>query len=340
MPVSIIFGGQYGSEGKGKASYLWAKKLSAQVSVRVGGVNSGHTVYHKGKKYVFQSLPSACLHDGVISVLPAGSYLNLEILKNEIKKTGIARESLFIDPNAVIIQDIYTKKEYDFCMNEKIGSTLSGTGVAVASRVMRGSGQAVLLARDVPELKPYIHDTKKFLRERLNMGENVVIEGTQGYGLSNYHAKAYPYATSRDTSAAGFLSETGLSPFDVEYVMMVIRAFPIRVAGNSGPLAREINWEILSSEAGSEQKLEEFTTVTKKVRRIARFDPAIVKESIIANQPNLILLNHVDYVDGRNKGKDYLSDQQIKFVRDIENKIGKKIDYIGNDEYDWISNNR
>jgi len=63
----------------------------------------------------------------------------------------------------------------------------------------------------------------------------VIIEGTQGFGLSLLHAADYPYVTSRDTTAAAFVSEAGLSPLDVDDIVLVLRAFPIRVGGNSGP---------------------------------------------------------------------------------------------------------
>ena len=39
MPVSIVVGGQYGSEGKGKVAHFLAKRLSAAVAIRVGGPN-------------------------------------------------------------------------------------------------------------------------------------------------------------------------------------------------------------------------------------------------------------------------------------------------------------
>ena len=43
MGVSIVVGGQYGSEGKGKVTQHLARSRSARAVVRVGGTNSGHT---------------------------------------------------------------------------------------------------------------------------------------------------------------------------------------------------------------------------------------------------------------------------------------------------------
>lgn len=331
MGVSIVVGGQYGSEGKGKVVYWWAKRINAAAVVRVGGSNSGHTVYDdENQLYAFKMLPTSSLLNSVVSVLPAGTYIDLHILFNEIACTGISKEQLKIDPNAVIIKDDYKDKENAMGLKEGIGSTLSGTGAAVMERIKRDKNSPAVLAKDVEELTPFLTDTKTFLRELLNADKQIVIEGTQGYGLSNYHSKGYPYATSRDTTAAGFLAETGLSPFDVEHIVMVIRAFPIRVSGNSGPLKNEIDWSTVSRESGSEMYFEERTTVTKKIRRVARFDAEIVKEAIAVNQPDILVMNHVDYIDFLNKNSNCLSEKQCDFVHAVEEKIGRKIDLIGN----------
>lgn len=338
MAVSIIIGGQYGSEGKGKVAYLWAKKMRAKAAVRVGGSNSGHTIYdEKGNLYAFRMLPTACVLDGIVSILPAGAYIDMSVLLKEIQLVKISPEKLKIDPNAVIIKDGYKKEEELMDLRKKIGSTLSGTGAAVIERIKRDKDNPVLMAKDVEELKPYLKDTKLFLRQLIASGEHIVVEGTQGYGLSNFHAKDYPYATSRDTTAAFFLAETGLSPFDVEHIVMAIRAFPIRVAGNSGPLENEIDWSVISKESGSKEYFEEKTTVTQKIRRVARFDSKVVKGAIIANNPDVIVLNHLDYLDHLNKDNMQLTNLQKSFVKDVENKIGRKINYYGNGEMNMIS---
>lgn len=331
MSVSVVIGGQYGSEGKGKVAYYWANKMKATAVVRVGGSNSGHTIYDEtGKRYALRMLPTVSVSEGMIAVLPAGSYIDVSVLMEELKITHLPKECLKIDSNAVIISDQHKRGEQAVHLQQKIGSTLSGTGLAVVERVMRADN--VLMAKDVPELAEYVCDTKRYLRALLDQGRHVVIEGTQGFGLSNYHAKCYPYATSRDTTAAGFLAETGLSPFDVEHVVMVIRSFPIRVAGNSGPLEDEIDWETIARESGSEEYFDEKTTVTNRVRRVARFTPDIVKEAILVNQPDVIVLNHMDYIDIDNKDEKTLSDKQKKFLKETEQRIGRKIAYCGNGE--------
>jgi adenylosuccinate synthase len=190
---------------------------------------------------------------------------------------------------------------------------------------MRENG--VLFAKNIPELAPYVHeDVIGFLRHQLDKQQRVLIEGTQGYGLSVLHSPYYPCATSRDTTAGTFIAEAGLSPLDVDEVVLTLRAFPIRVGGPSGQLPHEISWADVAREA-DEPLLMEYTTVTKKPRRVARFDPVIVRKAIAINQPTKIVMNHLDYL-----GKGSVGEESRKvFVKDVEALLGRKIDLLGVD---------
>lgn len=327
MGVSVIIGGQWGSEGKGKTTYFFSKQLNASSVVRVGGSNSGHTVIDdRGQKRIFQILPVASILDGVTCILPAGSYIDLDILQREITQSGISDSNLKINKNAIIITDDCKAEEKKAYLNESIGSTESGTSAAVNARIYR-SGNTVR-AEHIKTLEKYLCDTNDFLRKELDKKKEIIIEGTQGFGLSLLHSPDYPYTTSRDTSAAGFLSESGLSPFDVINIIMVLRTFPIRVAGNSGPLPDELTWEDVNRLANSSTPIIEYTTVTKRIRRVARFNHAIVHEAITANKPNIIVLNHCDYFDASIYNQLYLSEIAENEVKRIEKTIGK-VDYIG-----------
>jgi adenylosuccinate synthase len=74
--------------------------------------------------------------------------------------------------------------------------------------------------------------------------------------------------------------------------------------------------------------LREFTTVTKKLRRVARFDPDIVRRAIQVNRPNRIVLNHLDYVDARVRQAP-LTINARQFVEIVEAKIGQQINWLG-----------
>ncbi|MGV7096820.1 adenylosuccinate synthetase [Desulfovibrio sp. QI0434] len=326
MPVTVVVGGQFGSEGKGKVAHYLAKEMSATFAVRCGGSNSGHTVIDEhGKIKIFQQLPTASILPDIKLALCAGSYIDVDILLAEIAMAKISPDRLFVDPDAVIITNEMKKREQLGGLIESIGSTGSGTGAAVAARINRET--SLVFAKDLPQLKVYVKDVSSQLRAVLNNDERVIVEGTQGFGLSPLHSRFFPKVTSRDTTAAACISEVGLSPLDVDDVVLVIRAFPIRVAGDSGPLENEITWEDVVSEGLHEQRIEEKTTVTKKVRRVARFTPGVVKRAILINRPTKIVLNHADYFMSKNnyKFKHVVASQ----LCEIEQLVGQKIDLVG-----------
>ena len=327
MSVTVIVGGQYGSEGKGKVAYFLAQEKNAEIAVRVGGSNSGHTVYDSSdEKYIFRHLPTPSLLPNVICILPSGSYIDIDVLRSEMQKTGITPDRLLIDPSAMIITDKDRENEH-IHLTDNIGSTGSGTGAAVQRRINRSKD--VSFAKDEALLSPYIQPTVPFMREKLEQGHRIIIEGTQGYELSILHSDHYPYVTSRDTTAAGFVSETGLSPLDVDEVILTIRAHPIRVGGNSGPLPDEIDWETVTQESGSPEHIIEYTSVTKKVRRVARFHPDVVKKAIAVNKPSSIVLNHLDYIDAKCRIDDSPTEKTCDFIREIESQLGISIGYYG-----------
>jgi adenylosuccinate synthase len=328
MSVTVVVGGQFGSEGKGKVAQYLAAEQGARAVVRVGGSNSGHTGFSgSGDRHVLRQLPTAALLPDVLCVLGPGSYIDVEILLREVAETGLAPDRLFVDEKAMIITS--EDRDGEGCSGQMaaIGSTASGTGASVIRRI--GREFCTPTVRDVPLLGPFLTDTAPLLRSLLDADERIVVEGTQGFGLSVLHSPHYPYATSRDTTAAGAISEAGLSPRDVDQVVLVLRTFPIRVGGNSGPLPREISWSTVASESGAAEMIEEYTSVTGRLRRVARFDAEIVRRAIAVNNPSLVVLNHIDYVDARCLPLGSLTDRARVFVRDVIESIGMPVELVG-----------
>ena len=60
----------------------------------------------------------------------------------------------------------------------------------------------------------------------------------------------------------------------VTRVLLVARTYPIRVAGNSGPLKNELTWEEISRRVG--KQVMERTTVTNKIRRVGEWDEELL----------------------------------------------------------------
>lgn len=330
MSLVVVVGGQYGGEGKGKLVSYLSLKDDVDYVVRCGGPNSGHTVDFEGKLYRLRLLPAGLINAKSRLLLAAGALVNPDILKREIKLCNVDPSRIGIDYNAGIITDEDAKQERRVQLRERIGSTLSGTGASVAKRALRDS--SFQQAQDIPELKPFLTCVSKELNCALDRRKKVIVEGTQGFGLSLYHSDCYPFTTSRDTTASAFLSEVGISPLRVASIIMVIRTYPIRVKGNSGPLKNEIDWKEVQMQSGYPYEPREFTTVTNQIRRVALFDINLVKEAALVNKPTQIALTGVDYLDYRNKGLESFADlteRAKEFIQSIERMIEVKIDFIG-----------
>ncbi len=318
MPVTVVVGGQFGSEGKGKVAHFLARHSGAAVAVRVGGSNAGHTAYDAdGRKQTFRHLPTAALLPDVLCVLGPGCLIDPDVLRAEVDRTRLAPERLRIDPMAFVITEAHREHEATCGLAERVGSTGSGTGAALVERIERLSDNH--LAGCHPFLRRFAAaPVRDILRQALDLGQRVIVEGTQGFGLSNLQSPYYPKATSRDTTAATFVAEAGLSPLDVDDVVLVIRACPIRVAGDSGPLPKETTWEDVSRLTG-QTSLVEKTTVTGRTRRVAYFDASIVRAAVTANAPTTIVLNHLDYFGTKAE----------EVIEEVEAAIGRRVDWLG-----------
>jgi len=332
MPISVVVGGQFGSEGKGKiALEIVRRDPTVAAAIRVGGTNSGHTgIARDGETYALRQLPAAAVDSTVRVILPPGSYIDLEIFQAEVRRLGFGPDQVAVSPMARVITAEHKAWERAADLNRMIGSTESGTGGAVMAMTAREAPgfPPSVQAGESPALQDYLNDTGAELQRLLEARKRVVIEGTQGFGLSLLQGGYWPKATSRDTTAAGLLAEAGLSPLDVDDVTLVIRCHPIRVAGDSGPLTQETTWKQIAREAGIAADISELTTVTRKVRRVGRFDPEIVRRAIRANGPTRVVLNHLDYVDPRMRDG-FLTAKAIAFIEKVEAGIGRRIDWLG-----------
>ncbi len=338
MPISVVVGGQFGSEGKGKVAHHIACQEHASIVVRVGGTNSGHTaVDGRGGTWALRQLPVSVLAPGTQAILPAGAIIDPEIFTREAQALGLGPDRIRVSRYATVISNEDKQAEQVEGLVDRIGSTGSGTGAALTRRMSRRFG-ASILASEHPALKEYLDDTSSVMREALNKNHLIVIEGSQGFGLSLLHGGYYPNATSRDTTAATFVGEAGLSPRDVKDVILVLRAHPIRVAGNSGPLKGETSWAEIAKDAGLPDDYCELTTATRKIRRVGAFDPELVRRAIEVNNPTRIVMNHFDYVDGGIRDGLFRA-HAVKFLENVETSIGYKIDWIGTGPATFVDRN-
>ncbi len=326
--VDVLVGGQYGSEGKGHiASYL---APDYDILVRVGGPNAGHKVYEEPEPRTFHHLPSGTQRTESRRsriVLGPGAVLWIPGLRKEIAECELSAARLAIDPNAMIIEPADQEFEAQ-SLTGSIGSTGQGVGAATSRKILRtAAAPPVRLAKDAPELKPYLHDTCQLLDDAFAAGKRVLLEGTQGTGLSIHHGH-YPHVTSRDSSVGGCLAESGIAPSRVRRVVMVCRTYPIRVESpkgkTSGPMVSELEWSTIASRSGvpvDELNDKERTSTTKKKRRVGEFDWTLLRRASSLNGPTDIALTFADYITVKNRKArrfEQLSTDTIRLIEEIE----------------------
>ena len=323
MTCSILVGGAWGDEGKGKCITYLCNKDKPNIIARAGvGPNAGHSVKFNGEKYGLRLIPSGFIHSDAKLLIGAGVLVNKDVLFGEfedLKKYNVG-ERTFVDPRcAMITNDHMERDRGSEHLFKKIGSTGSGCGPANSDRVLR----TATMARDVPELEDYLLDVATTTNEAIDNGEDVFIEGSQGFALSLYYG-TYPYVTSKDTTASSFAADVGVGPTKVDEVINVFKAYITRVG--EGPFPTEI-----SQEEAEAKNIEEYGTVTGRRRRVGLFDMDLAKESCMINGATQIALTCVDrlYPDcARTQSYDDLSAETKEFIEDIQTATGVPVTII------------
>jgi len=230
-----------------------------------------------------------------------------------------------------LLDDNHIAMEVASTLNDRLGSTAKGVGAARADRIWRTADLAggILNPVSVTEL----------IEDSYTVDRDVIIEGTQGWGLG-LHAGQYPFCTSGDARAIDMMAQAGAVPWrwpaDRLEVWIVFRTRPIRVAGNSGPLYGETSWKELGLP-------EEYTTVTKRVRRVGEWDPELAMEALAANgapsQATRIAITMLDHLFPDVAGAteiSQLSHGSRAWLEQREKELGLPVDMVGTGPYTQV----
>lgn len=259
--VIVVQGGQYGSESKGQVAAWYTKRHSIPYVVRTGSINAGHTVEYQGQQFKLQQIPTAWVDLRANLFIGAGAYIHPAVLAREIEMINAVtrddvRKRLYIDRRCGIHLPEHEKAAKDAGRHVQMGATGKGCAEAIIDKIKdRDPGRPHLFVDYMKSVfnwgPPYellrglrVVDTVDLLNDGLQNGLSVLVEGTQGTLLDLHHGD-YPFVTSRQTTSAAWLAEAGISPSWDVHVVLVMRTFPIRVAGNSGPMPNEIRWQDL-----------------------------------------------------------------------------------------------
>src|SRR6266487_2203599 len=143
MANTILIGAQWGDEGKGKIIDVLTAKADIVVRSQ-GGNNAGHTVIHRGAKYILHLIPSGILRSRKICVIGNGVVVDPVALVAEID--GLRKLGITIGKNLLISDCAHLVLPYHRALDEqrelsqgraKIGTTKRGIGPAYGDKAAR-----------------------------------------------------------------------------------------------------------------------------------------------------------------------------------------------------------
>lgn len=334
--VDVLLGAQWGDEGKGKWIDIIAPKYACVARFQ-GGNNAGHTLYSEGKKIVLHQIPSAALHGQTIAHLGAGVVINPAELVKELRNLKDYRkftsQDLWISSRAHVITPwhIFVDEQREANSSTLIGTTKRGIGPTYAEKAYRTGlrmGEYVNslerqrwigeMSKDFPEFAEILQNRKeawdhfhaaaeelsgftcdgdRAVRELIQEGKEVLLEGAQGVLLDVSHG-TYPFVTSSSTLVGGALSSIGIPAQSIRHVYGVAKAYTTRVG--AGPFPTELKDEVGQYIA---KQGAEFGATTGRPRRCGWLDVVALKHAIEINGIDKLILNKTDILSGLSEVK-------------------------------------
>ena len=142
MSVTILVGGQWGDEGKGKVIDLLADKVDMVVRSQ-GGNNAGHTVVVGGTEHRFHLIPSGILNPDAVCVIGHGVVVDPSAFLQELerhKAAGIDTRNLVLSERAHMVMPyhpVLDKLGEEQRGDDRLGTTWRGIGPAYEDKIRR-----------------------------------------------------------------------------------------------------------------------------------------------------------------------------------------------------------
>lgn len=129
--VKVIVGANWGDEGKGKITDMFAGKADIVVRFQ-GGANAGHTIINNYGKFALHLLPSGVCHPEIVNVIGNGVALDIPKFIKEIKSVtdkGVPAPNILVSDRAQIMMPYHVlldTYEEERLADKQFGSTKSG----------------------------------------------------------------------------------------------------------------------------------------------------------------------------------------------------------------------
>lgn len=127
MAVTAIVGANWGDEGKGKMTDVYAAQSSYVVRYQ-GGSNAGHTIINDYGKFALRTLPSGVFYPHVTNVIGPGVALDVDIMLGELSalsSRGVPAPQLKISDRAHLVLPVH--QLLDELEEERLGERSFGS---------------------------------------------------------------------------------------------------------------------------------------------------------------------------------------------------------------------
>ena len=129
--VRAIVGANWGDEGKGKITDMFASKADVVIRFQ-GGANAGHTIINDYGKFALHLLPSGVCHPEITNIIGNGVALDIpKLVKeiNDVTSKGVPQPKLLVSDRAQIMMPYHVlldTYEEERLADRQFGSTKSG----------------------------------------------------------------------------------------------------------------------------------------------------------------------------------------------------------------------
>ncbi|MBV9101176.1 MAG: adenylosuccinate synthase [Candidatus Dormibacteraeota bacterium] len=335
MSVTILVGGQWGDEGKGKVIDLLADRVDMVVRSQ-GGNNAGHTVVAQGVEHRFHLIPSGILNPDTLCVIGHGVVVDPNAFLQELERhqqAGIDTRNLMLSDRAHMVMPyhpVLDKLGEEMRGDDRLGTTWRGIGPAYEDKVRRigfriGDLQKpAFLEKKLRFVLRLKNETLTKMYGHATFDERAILDEYLGYAerIDPYIRDIYPViqdALQHDRrilleGAQGVLLDIDLGTYP--YVTSSAPTAGGACTGSGIPPSRvgrtvgvfkayttRVGYGPFPTELTGElgdrirEVGHEYGTTTGRARRVGWFDAAVGRYAVSTNGIDSIVLTKVDVLD-------------------------------------------
>lgn len=355
--VRAIVGANWGDEGKGKITDMFASKADVVIRFQ-GGANAGHTIINDYGKFALHLLPSGICHPEITNIIGNGVALDIpKLIKeiNDVTSKGVPQPKLLVSDRAQIMMPYHVlldTYEEERLADKQFGSTKSGIAPFYSDKYAKIGFQVCdlfypdelkeklasvcevknLLLKyvyhkpllDVDELfntlmeykdmiEPYVADTGAFIRQAINDGKEILLEGQLG-SLKDPDFGIYPMVTSSSTLAGYGTVGAGIPAHEIKDIITVTKAYSSAVG--AGEFVSEIFGEEADKMRNHGGDAGEYGATTGRPRRMGWFDCVATRYGVEVQGATQVCLTALDCLS-------YLDEIKVCTGYEIDGKIIK-----------------